>query len=76
MAFCELICQHVREQDALWIFDYHLFLLPAFVRNRLAETAPKIGLFLNVPFPTSEIFRMSPVREEMVLGMLGAHFAG
>jgi trehalose-6-phosphate synthase len=56
--------------DVVWCHDYHLMLLP----SKLKEEHPnmKVGWFLHTPFPSSEIYRMLPVREELLLSVLSA----
>lgn len=48
------------DDDYVWIHDYHLMLLPSFLRKRF--NAARIGFFLHCPFPSSEVFRTFPVR--------------
>jgi trehalose 6-phosphate synthase/phosphatase len=45
------------DEDSVWIHDYHLMLLPIFLRKRFNKM--KIGFFLHSPFPWSEIARSS-----------------
>ena len=33
--FCKIVLQHYQEGDLIWVHDYHLFLLPALLRNAL-----------------------------------------
>ena len=35
-----------------------------------------IGFFLHIPFPSFEIFRLFPKREELLNGILGADLIG
>jgi trehalose 6-phosphate synthase/phosphatase len=72
--FCEKILEIVQPQDRIWIHDYHLMLLPAMVRERLPDI--KIGFFLHIPFPSYEVFRSMPWREEILQGVLGADLIG
>ena len=62
--------------DLVWVQDYHLMVLPAFLRAKLHKA--RIGWFLHTPFPSSEVYRMLPVREEVcaVLGMGGCACVG
>lgn len=57
-------------QNMIWIHDYHLFLVPAMVREECPEA--KIGFFLHVSFPSSEVFRCLAQREALLKGVLGA----
>ena len=62
-------------KDALlWVHDYQLMLLPAMLRKRKADAI--IGFFLHTPFPSFEIFRLLPEREELLSGVLGANMVG
>jgi trehalose 6-phosphate synthase/phosphatase len=49
-------------------------LLPALLRQRLPEA--RIGFFLHVPFPSSEVFRILPWRREILNGLVGADLVG
>ena len=55
----------------IWVHDYHLLLVPQMVRKKLPNV--KIGLFLHVSFPLSEVFRCFAYRNEILEGMLGAN---
>ncbi|XP_021635815.1 probable alpha,alpha-trehalose-phosphate synthase [UDP-forming] 9 isoform X2 [Hevea brasiliensis] len=62
------------EEDYVWVHDYHLMLLPTFLRkgyNRI-----KLGFFLHSPFPSSEIYRTLPVRDEILRGFLNCDLIG
>lgn len=54
----------------MWVHGFHLLLLPSFL-TRVLRTA-RVGLFLHTPFPSSEIFRTLPFREDLLRGMLNA----
>jgi trehalose 6-phosphate synthase/phosphatase len=72
--FADAVCAQAGEDDLIWIHDYHLLLLPRMLRERLPRA--RIGFFLHIPFPSSEIFRLLPHREELLRGMLGANLIG
>ncbi len=72
--FCEIVMQHANTGDTIWIHDYQLLLLPKLLRERLPGT--KIGFFLHIPFPSFEIFRLLPWRNELLEGMMGADLIG
>ncbi len=72
--FCDEVIKHVNENDFVWIQDYHLMLLPQMLREKLPNA--KIGFFLHIPFPSSEVFRQLPWREEILNGLLGADLVG
>lgn len=58
----------------IWIHDYQLLLLPQLLRQKQKDAV--IGFFLHTPFPSFEIFRLIPEREELLQGMLGANLIG
>lgn len=72
--FFKKVIQDSNETDTFWVHDYHLMLLPHFLRTYFPKT--DIGFFLHIPFPSSEIFRILPWRNEVLEGMLGADLIG
>ena len=69
-AFAELIAENYKPGDLIWIHDYHLLLLPSMLRQMLPNA--RIGFFLHVAFPSSEVFRCLTVRRELLEGIVGA----
>lgn len=67
----EVINSH---HDSVWIHDYHLMVVPAFLRKRFYRV--KLGFFLHSPFPSSEIYRTLPVREELLRCLLNCDLIG
>ena len=72
--FAEVAAAHYRPGDLVWVHDYQLMLVPALLRARLPEA--RIGFFLHIPFPSSELFRILPYRERLLEGLLGADLLG
>lgn len=72
--FCDEILKKVKEHDKVWIHDYHLMLLPQMLREKIPNLT--IGFFLHIPFPSSEVFRLLPWRDEILWGLLGANLVG
>ncbi|KAI0417563.1 family 20 glycosyltransferase [Xylaria grammica] len=73
-AFADKIVKNWKRGDTIWIHDYHLLLVPGMIREKLPDA--KIGLFLHVAFPSSEVFRCLAVRKQLLEGMLGANLIG
>lgn len=73
-AFADKIIKNWKRGDVIWIHDYHLLLVPSMIRQKLPDA--KIGFFLHVAFPSSEVFRCLAVRKELLEGMLGANLIG
>lgn len=62
------------DRTLIWVHDYHLMLLPQALRSRLSGV--KIGFFLHIPWPSSEVYRVLPWRNELLKGMLSATLLG
>ena len=60
--------------DFVWVHDYHLMLLPTFLRKRYNTV--RCGYFLHSPFPSSEVFRTFPNRDLVLRGLLNADVIG
>lgn len=72
--FADAILKEATEDDTIWVHDYQLMLVPQMVREKRPNIA--IGFFLHIPFPSYEIFRTLPWREEVLEGLLGADLIG
>ncbi len=73
-AFADRIARNYKRGDIVWIHDYHLCLVPSMLRKLLPEA--KIGFFLHIAFPSSEVFRCLATRKELLEGILGANLVG
>ncbi|OBA25709.1 glycosyl transferase [Hanseniaspora valbyensis NRRL Y-1626] len=83
LKFMEAIIENITEDDIVWVHDYHLMLLPQMIRDYLYKIGKKniaenvkIGFFLHTPFPSSEIYRILPVRQEILQGVLSCDLIG
>lgn len=72
--FAEKILEHAQDDDTIWVHDYQLMFVPAMLREKLPSA--RIGFFLHIPFPSSEVLRVMPQREELLRGLLGADLIG
>ncbi len=72
--FAEIVAREWRPGDSIWVHDYQLLLGPGMLRRLLPDA--RIGFFLHIPFPSSEVFRSLPDREDVLAGMLGADLIG
>ncbi len=72
--FAAVVADHAPPGARVWVHDFHLMLLPALLRK--ARPDLEIGFFLHIPFPSSEVYRLLPRREELLEGLLGADHLG
>ena len=72
--FADAVAARYQPGDLIWVHDYQLMLVPGMLRQRLPSA--KIGFFLHIPFPASEILRILPWREAILEGLLGADLIG
>ncbi len=67
------ICTLIMQGDLVMINDYHLFLLPTFLRRKNASA--RIAFFMHTPWPSSEIYRTLPYRyDDLFLHALSVYF--
>eukprot|EP00930_Biecheleria_cincta_P043778 TRINITY_DN3004_c0_g2_i1.p1 TRINITY_DN3004_c0_g2~~TRINITY_DN3004_c0_g2_i1.p1 ORF type:complete len:1091 (-),score=174.91 TRINITY_DN3004_c0_g2_i1:216-3143(-) len=69
-AYAEVIAAHGDDRTLVWIHDYELIMLPRHLFNRCPDW--NIGLFLHCAFPSTEVMRCLPVREEIMQSMLSS----
>jgi alpha,alpha-trehalose-phosphate synthase [UDP-forming]/trehalose-phosphatase len=72
--FASVAARLVGPKDAVWLHDYHLFLLGQQLRER-GHNGP-IGLFLHVPFPSPDVFFILPWAEEVLGALLALDLVG
>jgi len=72
--FLEKAAEVIQPGDIVWVQDYHLMLLPAMIRGLGKEVS--IGYFHHIPFPSYELFRVLPERDEILNGLMGCDLIG
>ncbi len=72
--FARAVLEVADDDDTIWVHDYQLMLLPQMLKRELPHS--RIGFFLHIPFPSYEIFRLLPWREEILQGVLGSDLVG
>lgn len=70
--FAEVVAARASQGAIAWVHDFHLLLLPQMLRQLRPDLS--IGCFLHVPFPSPELWRILPQREELLRGLLGADY--
>ncbi len=72
--FAEAASASAAKNAVVWIHDYQLQLVPAMLRALRPDV--KIGYFLHIPFPPTELFKQLPWRDQILEGLLGADLVG
>jgi trehalose 6-phosphate synthase len=72
--FAEVVADVAAKGATVWVQDYQLQLLPAALRELRPDL--RIGFFLHIPFPPTELFMQLPWRRRIVEGLLGADLVG
>lgn len=72
--FAEAVAGVAAPGATVWIQDYQLQLLPAALRALRPDL--RIGFFLHIPFPPTELFLQLPWRKVIIEGLLGADLVG
>ncbi|KAL1203079.1 putative alpha,alpha-trehalose-phosphate synthase [UDP-forming] 4 [Cardamine amara subsp. amara] len=66
--------QHYQEGDVVWCHDYHVMLLPQYLKEYNSKM--KVGWFLHTPFPSSEMYKTLPSRSDLLHSVLTADLVG
>lgn len=72
--FADRTAEVAEDGAVVWVQDYQLQLVPQMLRERRPDL--KIGFFLHIPFPPTELFQRLPWRREIIEGLLGADLVG
>jgi len=67
-AYAEVIEGRSSANTLIWVHDFHLILVPRFLRLRCPELA--CSFFLHSSFPNLEVLRCAPFREDILQGLL------
>jgi trehalose 6-phosphate synthase len=72
--FADAIADTLRWGGTVWVHDYHLQLVPGYLRERRSDAA--IGFFLHIPFPACGLFAHLPWRRNLLRRLLAADVLG
>jgi trehalose 6-phosphate synthase len=72
--FADHVAEVAAEGAVVWVQDYHLQLVPQMLRRQRPDV--KIGFFLHIPFPPTELYVQLPWRQQILEGLLGADIVG
>ncbi|CAG8630960.1 19020_t:CDS:10, partial [Dentiscutata erythropus] len=76
--FADAINEIVQDNDLIWIHGHHLMFLPEILRKKISSRKlnVNIGYFLHTSFPSNEVYRILPVREEILSSVLKSDLVG
>ncbi|MDO5032411.1 trehalose-6-phosphate synthase [Corynebacterium sp.] len=74
LRFANEVAAVAADNATVWVQDYQLQLVPGILRQLRPDLT--IGFFLHIPFPSPDLFRQLPWREELVRGLLNADLIG
>jgi alpha,alpha-trehalose-phosphate synthase [UDP-forming] len=72
--FAGRILEEANPSDIIWVQDYHLSLVPNFIRYQNPDLRPYF--FLHTPFPPYDTFRILPWARPILEGLLGSEKIG
>jgi trehalose 6-phosphate synthase len=72
--FAEAAAEAADDNADVWVHDYQLQLVPAMLRRLRPDV--RIGFFLHIPFPPTELFAQMPWRRQILDGLMGADLVG
>ena len=72
--FADRTAEVAAKGATVWVQDYHLQLVPQMLRQQRPDL--RIGFFLHIPFPPTELYVQLPWRDKILHGLLGADLVG
>jgi trehalose 6-phosphate synthase/phosphatase len=66
--YAEVILENCRNEDYIWVHDYHLMTVSQALRDRGVQAS--VAFFLHTPFPPLDVFLKLPWRAEVLRGLL------
>ena len=72
--FAEQLYPYLRDDDLIWVHDYHL--IPLGEELRRLGVKCKIGFFLHIPFPSAEVCVALPWHEPLIQGLCSYDLVG
>jgi trehalose 6-phosphate synthase len=72
--FAEQLRPHLRDDDLVWIHDYHL--IPMGEELRRLHVKARLGFFLHIPFPSAEVYVALPWHDKLVQALCSYDLVG
>ena len=72
--FARLLAPFAREDDTIWVHDYHFLLMGQ--ELRASGWQGRMGFFLHIPFPAPEVFSALPQHQRLARGLAAFDLVG
>jgi trehalose 6-phosphate synthase len=72
--FARLLAQFTREDDTVWVHDYHFLLMGQELRQ--SGWQGRMGFFLHIPFPAPEVFTSIPQHQRLARALCAFDLVG
>jgi len=72
--FAKAVANIAREEDFVWVHDYHLMMMGLYLRQLGVRS--RVGFFLHIPFPSPDMFEKLPWREPILKALLQFDIVG
>ena len=79
---CKTIMDEINKKTIIFLHDYEFCLFPSIFYNKCGKEHPEklanisMGLFMHTPFPSHEIFKRIPFREEIISSLIKLQVLG
>jgi trehalose 6-phosphate synthase len=72
--FAEQLVSYLRDDDLIWIHDYHL--IPMGEELRQLGVKCRLGFFLHIPFPSAEVYMTMPWHDRLMQALCAYDLIG
>ena len=72
--FAERLVSHLRDDDLVWIHDYHLIAMGEELRQLGVKC--RLGFFLHIPFPSAEVYMTMPWHDRLMQALCAYDLIG
>lgn len=72
--FAAAVAREAAPNATVWVQDYQLQLVPGLLKHERPDLT--IGFFLHIPFPSPDLFRQMPWRDEIIHGLSSCDLVG
>lgn len=70
-AYADAVLESAPGKAIVWVHDFHLLLVPRYLKLKAKNLT--LGFFLHCAFPSSEVLRCIPIRDDIMVSLLSCH---